>query len=220
MNTERSWQLGGRADGQLNQLYDRMRRSVNRKLVKFLTANLVDDTAGNACAVHRPRILEAGSGTAFATSVFRRGPRGAAAVCMDIDLEALREARRRDPQLPCVVGDLHRMPFRSESFQLVFNSSTIEHLAQPGKALAEMQRVCRPDGRVFVGVPYRFGPLGFQPLIQSTRIGVWLGPVFSRRTLDSLLQRSGLRPLRHIRYFCRFFIGALAAPAADGKHQE
>jgi SAM-dependent methyltransferase len=220
MNTDRSWQIGNRADGRLNRFYDRLRRNVNRKLVEFLSSNLRDGSDGNVRAEHRPRILEAGSGTAFATSVFRHRFRGVAAVCMDIDLDALREARRRDPQLPCVVGDLHRMPFRNGSFQLVFNSSTIEHLSRPGKALAEMQRVCHSGGRVFVGVPYRFGPLGFQPFIQSTRIGAWLGPVFSRRSLDALLRHAGLRPLHHIRYFFRFFIGALAVPAANGKHQE
>lgn len=220
MNTDRSWRLGPSPDGRLNRLYDRLRRGVNRRLVDFLSAQLTNDGPCEDATDGPPRILEAGSGTGFAASVFRHRCPDTAAVCMDIDPDALREARLRDPLLICVVGDLHRIPFRDESFRLVFNSSTLEHLPNPGDALAEMHRVCHSAGRIFVGVPYRFGPLGFQPLIRSTRIGEWLGPVFSRRTLDALFRRAGLRPVRHIRYFFRFFIGAVAAPVAQGNDRK
>jgi SAM-dependent methyltransferase len=102
------------------------------------------------------------------------------------------------------------MPFAADTFSLVFNSSTIEHLDDPAHAVREMQRICRQEGRVFVGVPYRYGPLAFQPLIYSTVIGRWLGPVFSRRGLTELLTTSGLAPVASVRYFWNFFVGAVA----------
>ncbi len=109
-----------------------------------------------------------------------------------------------------VVGDLVAMPFCSASFALVFNSSTVEHLNQPGEAVTEMQRVCAPHGRVFVGVPYSYGPLAFQPILRRTQLGRWLGPLFSRRTLADLFQSAGLTPRTWIRYFFQVFVGAVA----------
>ncbi len=201
-----SWRISGRSDSVLERLYERLRRRVNQRLVGFLYEQI---RGPRACA-DRVNVLEAGSGTAYATSLFSSHGEQRECTCVDIDEAALREARKRDPGIRAVVGDICRMPFADETFLLVFNSSTVEHLDDPSLAVAEMRRVCARHGRVFVGVPYRFGPLAFQPLIRNSRLGIWLGPVFSRFTLDRLLAGVGLRPITHIRYFWRFFVGAVA----------
>lgn len=61
-----------------------------------------------------------------------------------------------------------------------------------------------------MGVPYRFGPLAFQPLIAKTSLGVWLGTVFSASSLNQLFKKAGLHPLAYSHYFLRFFIGMVA----------
>ncbi|MCH7525899.1 MAG: class I SAM-dependent methyltransferase [Planctomycetes bacterium] len=168
--------------------------------------------------------MEAGSGTAFASSLFAECPKTFMSVCMDLDADALSEARRRDPALPAVVGDLMQMPFADGTFDLVFNSSTVEHMDDPVGVAGEMRRVCRDDGCVFVGVPYVWGPLGFQPIIRNTGVGVWLGRVFSRSSLDRFLREAGLTPVAHRRYFWNFFVGAVAtkrlAPATPADKVE
>lgn len=158
------------------------------------------------------RTIEAGSGPAFASSLLRRSPGVSLAVCLDIDRAALAEARRRDPSLAAVVGDLRRPPFRDGAFSLVFNNSTVEHLDEPLTAVREMRRICHDDGIVYVGVPYAWGPLFFQPLLRRTRIGVWLGPVFTKASLERLIRQAGLRPLRFRTFFWRFFVGVTASP--------
>ncbi len=209
--TSSSWRIGQRSSSTVNRVYDFLRRRVNERLVRFLDSACSGDGRHHGKSrTPELRVLEAGSGTAYAASLFRTRAHVAHSVCLDLDVDALREARRRDPSLSAVVGELCRMPFRDEVFDLVFNSSTVEHISTPVSAVREMGRVCRYFGRVFVGVPYSFGPLGFEPLIRRTRAGIWLGPVFSSRKLDELLHRSGLKPLAHIRYFLWFFVGALA----------
>lgn len=160
-------------------------------------------------------MLEAGSGTAFASSVMADRLGVSRSVCLDIDPEPLRHARERDQRVWAVVGDLRRMPFADGAFVLVFNSSTVEHLDDPVPAVCEMHRVCAAAGRVFVGVPYALGPLCFQPVLAGTRVGTWLGPVFTRASLDGMLRQAGLTPVEHLRYFWRFFIGALAVKPND-----
>ena len=131
-------------------------------------------------------------------------------VAADIDIEALREARRRDPALPVVVADLYHLPFPPESFDLVWNSSTLEHLDDMEAALAQMERVTRTGGHLFIGVPYLYGPLGFQRWIPQTGVGIWIGTVFSRSELVARLERLGLQIVAGTLYFFRFFVGSLA----------
>ncbi len=51
------------------------------------------------------------------------------------------------------VADLGRLPFRAGCFDACVNLVTLEHLREPGRALAEMARVLRPGGRLLVAAP-------------------------------------------------------------------
>jgi SAM-dependent methyltransferase len=197
----KSWQFFSGPGTLLYRLFDRLRQDLNRKIAEYLVRRGLPQGG---------RILEAGSGPAYATSLLNEDPRVRLAVALDIDLEALQEARLRDPKLPVVVGDLHHLPFAPGAFDLVWNSSTFEHLERRDRILAEMTSVTRPGGRVFVGVPYRQGPLWFQSDIARTGVGIWLGTVFSRHELARILERHHLRPLHTLIYFVRFFVGIMA----------
>lgn len=219
----RTWEFYGNQHSTFGRWYERLRRRVNEKLVRFLIASLntcESYTVRSGSPQKSHRILEAGSGTAYASSCFARQAVTRLAVCMDLDGDALQEARRRDPSLSAVIGDLRNMPFASGSFDLVFNNSTVEHLDRPAEALAEMSRTCRRQGRVFVGVPYLYGPLWFQPLIARTTLGVWLGRVFSRSALECMLESAGLQPRGSIRFFFRVFVGVIATPDVRSTSQE
>ena len=82
------------------RFYDGLRERLNHKLVKFLLGKGVK---GDNC-----RILEAGSGPAFASSIFNTEDRVCLSIAVDIDIEALLEARRRDSGLAVVVADVLR----------------------------------------------------------------------------------------------------------------
>lgn len=230
----KSWQFFGAPGSLVDRYYEWLRTGLNRRLVSFI----VSESAGARISRSRSSVepsadlrkelrrtpshdeagpgahsmiaLEAGSGTAGASSQMGGLSSVALAVCLDIDGEALRIARRRDPRLALVQGDLANMPFRDGAFDIVFNNSTIEHLDDPALAVGEMSRVCKRNHHVFVGVPYRLGPLGFQSFISGTRAGVWLGRVFSRSSLSSLLRSAGLKPVAFRTFFFRFFLGGLS----------
>jgi ubiquinone/menaquinone biosynthesis C-methylase UbiE len=197
----KAWQLGD--PGTLPyRFYDALRRRLNSRLVDYLCSK--------AITKERCRVLEAGSGPAFASSLLATHCNICLSVAVDFDLEALLEARRRDPDLALVVADLRNLPFRDESLDLVWNSSTIEHLDDPASALVEMQRVTQQGGKVFVGVPNLYGPLGFQHWIRETSVGVWIGETFNLSELSTMAARAGLQPQDSIFYFFRFFVGVLA----------
>lgn len=49
-----------------------------------------------------------------------------------------------------VVGDAHRLPFRAAVFDRVFAFNVFEHLRDPPRAAAEILRVLRPGGALFL----------------------------------------------------------------------
>jgi SAM-dependent methyltransferase len=49
-----------------------------------------------------------------------------------------------------VVGDAHHLPFGDETFDAVVTLNTFEHLYDPTRAAAEIHRVLKPGGRVFL----------------------------------------------------------------------
>jgi len=196
----KAWQLGSPGTG-IYKFYDWLRNRLNFKLADYLSSRGLNR---ENCIV-----LEAGSGPAFASSILARHPRVGISIAVDIDSEALQQARLRDSSLSLVVADLNHLPFRDESIDLCWNSSTIEHLPTPQSAVNEMVRITRSEGSVFVGVPTVLGPLGVQRLMRGTSAGIWIGETFSFDDLKGILVKSGLNPQNHLYYFFRFFIGML-----------
>lgn len=81
------------------------------------------------------RVLDAGAGTGVAGEALRR--RGARSV-VAVDLAAAMLPRA--PAL-AAVGDLTRLPFRDGSFDLAAAAFSLNHLADPEPAMAELRRV-------------------------------------------------------------------------------
>jgi SAM-dependent methyltransferase len=74
------------------------------------------------------------------------------AMYVGVDVPQSPEVSGRQQPLPSrfVVYDGSRLPFRSDSVQLVFSRQVLEHVPQPELAMAEINRVLEPGG-LFVG---------------------------------------------------------------------
>jgi SAM-dependent methyltransferase len=197
----RSWQFG-RTSSLLYKIFDSFRRVLNRNLIDFLAEEIEDSPTAY--------VLEAGSGTAYASSLFASHPGVELSVAVDIDLSALEEARKRDPYLPLVIADLNALPFSKNTFDLIWNSSTMEHIKDPLPVLRGIFHLLKPTGKIFIGVPYKWGPLGVQPLFRQTRAGIWIGDIYNISKLVILLQASGFSGFHTQLYFLNFFLGIQA----------
>jgi ubiquinone/menaquinone biosynthesis C-methylase UbiE len=198
MSVDKSWQLAGGPGSLLYEIYDRMRRWLNGRIVRRLAEWGLEESG---------IIIEAGSGTGFASSLMAEQPQATLSIAVDYDIGALREGRKQYPSLCAVVADINHLPFADGSAQMVWSSSTIEHLPDQAQAISEMARVTKSGGVVFVGVPYRWGPLFFQRWIPNTAIGIWLGTVYGRADVEAWLQQVGCISFDTWRYFFWFFIG-------------
>jgi ubiquinone/menaquinone biosynthesis C-methylase UbiE len=69
---------------------------------------------------------------------------------IDVYEPAVKEAKKRFPKITFLVADAHKLPFKNNTFDLVYCSETIEHVVDPGLMLHEISRVMKKDGEALV----------------------------------------------------------------------
>jgi len=72
---------------------------------------------------------------------------------VDISPDRVQEAiqrNRENPRLKFVRGDAQAMQFPSDSFDFVYSRMLLQYLREKEKAVAEMVRVCKPEGIVLL----------------------------------------------------------------------
>ncbi|MBU1694745.1 MAG: class I SAM-dependent methyltransferase [Verrucomicrobia bacterium] len=113
-------------------------------------------------------VLEAGSGSAL-SSIQLANKRGDRVTALDYSSGALDIARRAaakySVRLDTVQADLTHMPFESKSFDLVWNSGTIEHFDDVVAPVREMLRVGR---QILIIIPRL--SIGFRILLLLAKI--------------------------------------------------
>jgi O-antigen biosynthesis protein len=100
-------------------------------------------------------VLDAGCGTAYGTALLAEA--GAAEV-VGVDIaESVLEAMA--PQMPATVrleaGDLRRLHYADDSFELILCFEVIEHFEEPLVVLDELVRVLAPGGVLLISSPNR-----------------------------------------------------------------
>jgi 2-polyprenyl-3-methyl-5-hydroxy-6-metoxy-1,4-benzoquinol methylase len=74
---------------------------------------------------------------------------------MDVGKKLLKEVAKKCTS-ERVVGSILEMPFKKNTFDVVTCSEVIEHVTDPQKAIAEMYRVLKPGGILFLTTPNAF----------------------------------------------------------------
>lgn len=98
------------------------------------------------------QVLDAGCGVGWGTlMLLQAGAAGASGI--DIDAEAVHDARNRVPAADIRQGDLAALPWPDESFDMVVCFEAIEHVHRQEQVLDELVRVLRPTGVLLVSSP-------------------------------------------------------------------
>ena len=143
--------------------------------------------------------------------------------------EARRRARERGAAVTFEVGDTAALPFPDASFDVCRAARLLEHLADPGAALAEMARVTRPGGRIVV-FDFDWDTLIVDhPDKQATRdvvrtysdsiVNGWVGRQLPRLLAEQDLAVLSIDPVQVFVHYAlaELFLGAhLVALQADG----
>ncbi|MDX1437475.1 MAG: class I SAM-dependent methyltransferase [Anaerolineales bacterium] len=86
----------------------------------------------------------------------RLGALGGSALGLDIEFERVGEARERGLAVTCGAGE--KLPFGDRTIDFVLSHEVIEHVADDRRAVEEMVRVLRPEGRIALFAPNRGYP--------------------------------------------------------------
>ena len=140
----------------------------------------------------RGTVLDLGSGTGRNLPLL---PDGTTAVALDPSLDALRQARRRAPAVPLVVGRAEALPFRAATFDTVLSGLVFCSVGDPRRGLEEVKRVLRPHGELRMlehirsRIPWR---ARVQDLIQP--VWTWVaGGCHPNRDTEGAVEAAGFR---------------------------
>ena len=152
-----------------------------------------DATAGPA-DTKEEALLEVGCGTAPLLAVAKRFSRR---VGVDIALRWLVVGKKRVEEsgleISLLAACAEALPFPDGAFTHVAAESTLEHVTDQARSLAEMHRVLRPGGRLYLTTPNRFS-LGPDP-----QTGVWCGSFLPAAWTNAIVKRAGgIPPKRHL----------------------
>jgi len=127
---------------------------------------------------------------------------GAIGVVLDYSPASLaivqRLAREQGLPIHLVQADALAMPFRDDTFQVVFHQGLLEHFRDPMPLMKENARITRRGGRVVVDVPQTFHLYTAmkQTLIAMNRWFAGWERQFTPAELEGVCRRSGLRVRR------------------------
>jgi SAM-dependent methyltransferase len=132
-------------------------------------------------------VLEIGCGTGGLLVAAAQAGHMVAGV--DIAARWLVVARRRladhGLRVPLIAAQAERLPWKDAMFSCVVADSVLEHLDDPGRALAEWLRVLRPGGSLVVWSPNRY------TLLTDPHVGLWGIGLLPRRWLPGYLKFRG-----------------------------
>lgn len=94
------------------------------------------------------QILDLAAGTGTSSAAIAK--HGAIVTAADFSPGMIEVGRRKHPNIRFVEADAMALPFKDGEFDAVTISFGLRNIADPKKALAEMFRVLKPDGRLLV----------------------------------------------------------------------
>ncbi len=126
---------------------------------------------------------------------------GLRACGVEIDEPAVRFCREQGFDVQ--VGTLTQMPFKDGEFQILTMKHVLEHTPDPRQALAEVQRVLRRGGALFIAVPHA----GYRKAVRDPQHAKFYQPTptgaegghyiyYTPETLSQLLQSCGFEVVR------------------------
>ncbi len=131
------------------------------------------------------RILVVGAGTGAEVFEFIRRQADVWALEPNADALAVMELKARIREYPAaerfVAGAAESIPLPSDSFDLVYCFTVLEHVSDVTQSIDEMLRVCKPDGFVFIETPnYVFPWEGHYKIMLVPFAPKWMQRIYLR----------------------------------------
>ncbi len=169
----------------LSKVYDRVNPFIWNEEMRDEAIGMLDLSPDD-------RVLDVGCGTGFATEGLLEETEhvhGLDQSAHQLD-RATRKFGRRGP-VRFYRGDAERLPFRDDSFDVVWSSGSIEYWPNPVDAIEECRRVARPGGQVLIVGPDYPNRTVFQKLADAIML------FYDEDEADRMFREAGFEEFEH-----------------------
>jgi len=131
----------------LSQVYDRVNPFIWNEEMREQAIGMLDIDEDD-------RVLDVGCGTGFATEGLLERTENVHGLDQSVHQmeKAWAKLGKHDP-VQFARGDAERLPYKTDSFDVIWSSGSIEYWPNPVMALREFRRVVKPGGQVLVVGP-------------------------------------------------------------------
>lgn len=129
------------------------------------------------------KILDVGCGNGYYTYHFDRITPYSIGIDYSASMLAINPCKNKN------LGDVYKLPFKNDSFDIVFESALLHHLSDVSKVMKEMKRVCKKY--VILIEPNRTNPLMF--LFASVKKEEKEARKFSLNYMENIVKKVGLK---------------------------
>lgn len=150
MTEKRGEPVAQKADASRGDYYSDYWRSPELQMTEHLRWKL-EVTRRHPRVTAARSVLDVGCGAGLVLAALREPGRRVCGV--EMSAEAVRSLEERGMEGRAVDLEADRLPFGDGEFDVVLCYDVIEHVFAPGRLLAEIRRVVRPGGAVFLCVP-------------------------------------------------------------------
>lgn len=110
-----------------------------KKLIDNFYGKLIDSVTN----LNVNKILDVGCGEGFTLSMLKKKCIGKNIKGIDYSVDAINIGKNLFPDIDLCVGNIYKLPYKSNSFDLVMCLEVLEHLENPDKALEEIIRISK-----------------------------------------------------------------------------
>ncbi|WP_123535532.1 methyltransferase domain-containing protein [Halosimplex salinum] len=170
----------------LSKVYDQINPFIWTEEMRAQALGLLDIEDGD-------RVLDVGCGTGFGTEGILQHTGNVHGLDQSVHQmeKAWAKLGKHDP-VRFYRGDAQRLPFKDDTFDVVWSSGSIEYWPDPVEALAECRRVTEPGGQVLIVGPNYPSRAIFQKLADAFML------FYDAEEADRMFSEAGFEEFRHV----------------------
>lgn len=115
----------------------------NNPLQKLLLANFYRESFKMLRSINPESILDVGAGEGFTLNKLEQEGIGKNLEGIEYMEEAIELGKKLYPNVKIKKGDIYKLPYKDNSFDVIICTEVLEHLDRPDEALTELKRVTK-----------------------------------------------------------------------------
>jgi len=170
----------------LSKVYDQINPFIWNEEMRTEALDLLDIEDGD-------RVLDVGCGTGFATEGILERTENVHGLDQSVhQMEKAWQKFGKHDRVRFYRGDAERLPFKDDTFDIVWSSGSIEYWPDPVAALVECRRITKPGGQVLIVGPNYPSNTVFQKLADAFML------FYGADEADRMFEEAGYEEFRHV----------------------